>query len=65
MSDSVLVTGGSGFIGTWVLHELIARGARPVVVDVKTGSRSLAGVAWHQASLVEWAGVSLLDCEGS
>lgn len=30
----VLVTGGSGFIGTWVLRELLARGALPVVFDV-------------------------------
>lgn len=29
----VLVTGGSGFIGAWVLRELLARGASPIVFD--------------------------------
>jgi nucleoside-diphosphate-sugar epimerase len=30
---NVLVTGVSGFIGTWVLHELLAAGVTPVVID--------------------------------
>ena len=64
MSDRVLVTGGSGFIGTWVLHELIARGARPVVVDVKPAPERWQALLGDRAGEVEWAGVSLLDCEG-
>ena len=35
MHDSILVTGGGGFIGTWVLRELLLRGLRPVVFDVQ------------------------------
>jgi nucleoside-diphosphate-sugar epimerase len=34
---AVLVTGGCGFIGTWVLRELLGRGLRAVVLD--TGRR--------------------------
>jgi nucleoside-diphosphate-sugar epimerase len=33
MSECVLVTGGSGFIGSWVLRELLHRGLIPVVLD--------------------------------
>ncbi len=32
-NSTVLVTGGCGFIGTWVLRELLARGCRAVVLD--------------------------------
>lgn len=32
---TALVTGGSGFIGTWVLKELLARGIRPVAFDLQ------------------------------
>lgn len=33
MVNTVLVTGGGGFIGTWVLKELLSRGITPVVID--------------------------------
>ena len=35
MNDTVLVTGGGGFIGTWVLRELLSRGFSPVVLDLQ------------------------------
>ena len=44
----VLVTGGSGFIGAWVLRELIARGCQPVVFDTGENRirwRRVVGVA--------------------
>ena len=33
--NTVLVTGGSGFIGTWVVRELYARGKDALVLDVR------------------------------
>ena len=41
MTDSILVTGGGGFIGTWVLRELLSRGLRPVVFDVQRNPQAL------------------------
>lgn len=35
MRETVLVTGGCGFIGSWVLRELLERGVRPVVIDTE------------------------------
>jgi UDP-glucose 4-epimerase len=35
VNETILVTGGAGFIGTWVLRELIARGACPIAFDVQ------------------------------
>ena len=35
--ENVLVTGGGGFIGTWVLKELFDRGAQPIVYDLRNG----------------------------
>ncbi len=31
----VLVTGGAGFVGSWLSYELAARGARVVILDIK------------------------------
>jgi UDP-glucose 4-epimerase len=61
MSESVLVTGGSGFIGTWVLRALLERGARPVVVDLQPGAKRWRRVLGDRAGAVVWAATSLLD----
>ncbi len=62
-NSAVLVTGGCGFIGTWVLRDLISRGMMPVVLDV--GGRParwqrILGAAGAQVPLVRG---SLLDRE--
>ena len=61
MSTTVLVTGGSGFIGTWVLHELLAQGFTPVVVDVQPARQRWERVLGRQVDQVQWADASLLD----
>lgn len=61
MADVVLVTGGSGFIGTWVLAELLARGAQPIVLDPQPAPARWQRVLGSEASRVAQADVSLLD----
>lgn len=61
MSETVLVTGGSGFIGTWVLKELLHRGMVPVVVDKDPGFDRWRRVLKARTSEVIWAGVPLED----
>ena len=61
MNSVVLVTGGSGFIGTWVLRELLSRGARPIVVDTQPAPARWLRVLGDRASEVMSASVSLLD----
>lgn len=59
--EAVLVTGGSGFIGTWVLHELLARGLRPVAFDVQPNSQRWERILGARASEVAYVQGSLLD----
>ena len=61
MNSVVLVTGGSGFIGTWVLRELLSRGARPVVVDTHPAPDRWQRVLGERAEEIELAAASLLD----
>ena len=61
--DSVLVTGGGGFIGTWVLRELISRGLRPVVFDVQRNSERWERVLGARAANIKFVSGSLLDRE--
>lgn len=62
-SPNVLVTGGSGFIGTWVLRELLSRGARPIVVDLEPAPQRWQRVLGEWAREVVWAEGSLTDPE--
>jgi len=36
-----LITGAKGFIGTWIVKDLVERGGRPFVFDIDTGSQRL------------------------
>lgn len=45
MPDTVLITGGSGFIGTWLSRALIERGDKVVNFDLYPRSRELAWLA--------------------
>jgi len=63
MTDTVLVTGGSGFIGTWVLRELLSQGARPVVLDIERAGDRWQRVLGSRGAEVVWAEASLLEPE--
>lgn len=41
----VLVTGGSGFLGAWIIKRLIEAGAEPVVFDISGERRKVAEIA--------------------
>ena len=60
-SGSVLVTGGGGFIGTWVLRELLSRGLQPVAFDVQKHDERWQRVLGAGASQVRFVAGSLLD----
>lgn len=63
MSESVLVTGGGGFIGAWVLRELLSHGARPVALDMRRNDERLRRVLGAGAAKVAFVEGALLDRE--
>lgn len=60
-TSTVLVTGGGGFIGTWVLRELLARGIRPVVFDVQANPDRWRQILGADAASVSFIQGSLLE----
>lgn len=60
-SKTILVTGGCGFIGTWVLRELLARGHRAVVLDPGTKPPRWDRVLGHASETIPLVQGSLLD----
>ena len=63
MNTCVLVTGGSGFIGTWVLRELLNQGARTVVIDSLKMPERWERVLGDRSREVAWSDASLLSCD--
>lgn len=60
---TALVTGGSGFIGTWVLRELLARGITPIVYDVRPNARRWSQVLGSDAARVIFVEGDLLETD--
>lgn len=60
----MLVTGGSGFIGTWVLRELLAEGKRVVALDVRPATERWNRVLGSGTKEVVFSDVSLIDRDG-
>lgn len=60
----VLVTGGGGFIGTWVLRELFQRGHMVVVIDPFVSKERWQRVLGNRASDVTVENVALTDRDG-
>ncbi len=61
MSDVVLVTGGSGFIGTWVLRELLARNIQAVAFDIAPNPQRWQRLLGADAPRVRFEPGNLLD----
>lgn len=61
MSDTVLITGGSGFIGTWVLRESLKSGLSPVVFDVHQNTERWQRILGADACRVHYVAGSLID----
>ncbi|MDI2098881.1 NAD-dependent epimerase/dehydratase family protein [Ruicaihuangia caeni] len=51
---SVLVTGGNGFIGAWVVKNLLERGHRPIVFDVGAPSPLITDLLGERLNGIEW-----------
>jgi nucleoside-diphosphate-sugar epimerase len=63
-ANAVLVTGGSGFIGTWVLRELLGRGTRVVALDVRPATERWNRVLGVRAKDVIFSDMLLTDRDG-
>jgi UDP-glucose 4-epimerase len=51
----VLVTGGSGFLGAWIMRRLLDRGLSVRAFDLRADSRLLEVLAPERAAEVQWA----------
>lgn len=58
MSKICLVTGGLGFIGQYVVHELLQRGETVRILDLAKPEQPIPGVAYIQGSITDGALVS-------
>ena len=50
----VLITGGSGFLGAWIMKRLLARGVQCVAFDLRANPRLIEALAPERAASVQW-----------
>lgn len=63
MGESILVTGGSGFVGTWVLRSLLNRGLSAVALDAFENAERWQRLLGPRAGEIPFVRGSLLDRE--
>ncbi|MGE8164340.1 NAD-dependent epimerase/dehydratase family protein [Paraburkholderia sp. NPDC080076] len=51
----VLVTGGSGFLGAWIMRRLLRKGISVRAFDLRADTRLLEALAPEQAATAQWA----------
>ncbi len=61
IEPTVLVTGGSGFIGTWVIAELLQRKCRVVIYDLTNGGEKWRHLSESARDKVEFVRGDVLD----
>lgn len=59
----VLVTGGAGFLGTWVLRELFDNGHEPIVFDIRDGGQRWDAVLGRRTANVVFVQGDLCDAD--
>jgi len=60
----ILVTGGGGFIGAWIIREIIRRGDVPVVLDRADDRHKVREIAGDEiASELEWITADIADTD--
>ncbi|MEO6322648.1 MAG: NAD(P)-dependent oxidoreductase, partial [Polaromonas sp.] len=50
----VLITGGSGFLGAWIIRRLTARGMEVRVLDIHDRRQTVASIAGDMAHQLDW-----------
>lgn len=61
MTDSVLVTGAGGFVGTWVLRELLSRGLNPIAFDLRRDADRWQNILGNDAGKIPFISGNLCD----
>ena len=59
--NNVLITGGSGFVGTWVLRELLRRNAVPVVYDLQANPQRWQRIIGDDCRQIRFVPGDLID----
>ena len=64
MGRNVLVTGGGGFVGAWVLRELLARGLSPILLDLQDNTHRWSRVLGSTTENFTYVRGDLADRQG-
>ncbi|WP_373653004.1 MULTISPECIES: NAD-dependent epimerase/dehydratase family protein [unclassified Schlesneria] len=63
MTAKILVTGGCGFIGTWVLRELLSQGLSPIAFDLRRDDDRWQRILGSDAQRIPFVAGTLCDRE--